>query len=103
MKRKAGSIPVIWRSSSLARGEKSQALGEELRTLTKYGRSPKRSHYRRTQLFTVQVDEHEWLILKPSLTLLLDEAILTHPQNDYDSCTALKRASAPDNLSAFIL
>ena len=38
-------------------------------------------------------------------TLLFDEAIpiLTHPENDYDPCTGLKRASAPDNPDAFIL
>ena len=86
-------------------GEKGQALGEELRKLAKQGRSPNRSHYRRAQQFTVQVYEHEWLTLKPSLTLLFDEAIavLTHPENDYDACTGLKRASAPDNAGAFML
>ena len=86
-------------------GEKGQALGEKLCTLAKQGRSPKRSHYLRAQQFTVQVYEHEWLTLKPSLTLLFDEAIaiLTFPENDYDACTGLKRASAPDNPSAFML
>ena len=77
-------------------GEKGQALGEELRSLAKQGRSPNRSHYRRAQQFTVQVYEHEWLTLKPSLTVLFDEAIaiLTHPENDYDACTGLKRPGA---------
>jgi CRISPR-associated endonuclease/helicase Cas3 len=86
-------------------GEKGQALGEELRNLAKYGRSPNRSHYRRAQQFTVQVYEHEWLTLKPSLTLLFDEAIaiLTHPENDYDACTGLKRADSPANPNAFML
>ena len=85
-------------------GEKGKALCEELRKLAKYGRSPNRSHYRRAQQFTVQVYEHEWLTLKPSLTLLFDEAIaiLTFPENDYDPCTGLKRASAPDNPDAYI-
>jgi CRISPR-associated endonuclease/helicase Cas3 len=85
-------------------GEKGKALGEELRKLAKQGRSPNRSHYRRAQQFTVQVYEHEWLTLKPSLTLLFDEAIaiLTFPENDYDQCTGLKRASTPDNPDAYI-
>ena len=86
-------------------GEKGQALGEELRKLAKYGRSPNRSHYRRAQQFTVQVYEHEWLTLKPSLTLLFDEAIaiLTHPENDYDSRTGLKRPGAACDPNAFCL
>ena len=86
-------------------GEKGKELGEELRTLDKYGRSPKRSHYRRAQQFTVQVYEHEWLTLKPSLTLLFDEAIaiLTFPENDYHTRTGLKRADSPANSDAFML
>jgi CRISPR-associated endonuclease/helicase Cas3 len=86
-------------------GEKGKALGEELRSLAKQGRFPNRSHYRRAQQFTVQVYEHEWISLKPSLTLLFDEAvaILTHPENDYHPCTGLKRANSPDNPNAFML
>jgi hypothetical protein len=86
-------------------GEKGQALGEELRKLAKQGRSPNRSHYRRAQQFTVQVYEHEWLTLKPSLTFLFDEAIaiLTHPENDYDSRTGLKRPGAACDPNAFCL
>ena len=86
-------------------GEKGKALGEELRTLAKQGRSPNRSHFRRAQQFTVQVYEHEWITLKPSLTLLFDDAIaiLTHPENDYDACIGLKRSGAPDNPNAFML
>jgi CRISPR-associated endonuclease/helicase Cas3 len=86
-------------------GAKGKTLGEELRTLAKYGRSPNRSHYRRAQQFTVQVYEHEWITLKPSLSLLFDEAIaiLTHPENDYDACTGLRRAHAPADATAFML
>lgn len=86
-------------------GAKGQALGEELRSLAKQGRSPNRGHYRRAQQFTVQVYEHEWITLKPCLTLLFDEAIaiLTHPENDYRTRTGLKRASAPANPNAFML
>ncbi len=86
-------------------GKKGKALEEELRSLANQGRSPNRSHYRRAQQFTVQVYEHEWLTLKPNLSLLFDEAIaiLTHPQNYYDSLTGLKRADAPANPNAFML
>ncbi len=86
-------------------GEKGKVLGEELRTLAKQGRFPNRSHYRRAQQFTVQVYENEWITLKSSLSLLFDDtiAILTHPENDYDACTGLKRAHAPANPNAFML
>ena len=86
-------------------GEKGKALGEELRTLAKQGRSPNRSHYRRAQQFTVQVYENEWTTLKPSLTHLFDEAIaiLTHPENDYDACTGLNRPGAVCDPNAFCL
>jgi CRISPR-associated endonuclease/helicase Cas3 len=85
-------------------GEKGIALGEELRTLAKQGRSPNRSHYRRAQQFTIQVYENEWIALKPSLTLLFDEAvaILTHPENDYHSITGLKRLGADSDPNAFM-
>ena len=86
-------------------GEKGKVLSEELRTLAKQGRSPNRSHYRRAQQFTVQVYEHEWSTLKSSLALLFDEsvAILTHPENDYDACTGLKRPGAVCDPNAFCL
>lgn len=86
-------------------GKKGKALAEELRTLAKQDRSPNRSHYRRAQQFTVQVYEHEWITLKPSFTLLFDEAIaiLTHPENDYSSLTGLKRAGGACDLNAFYL
>lgn len=86
-------------------GEKGKALGEELRKLAIQGRTPNRSHYRRAQQFTVQVYEHEWLTLKPSLTLLFDEAIaiLTHPENDYDRLTGLKRFQSTSDPQAFVL
>jgi CRISPR-associated endonuclease/helicase Cas3 len=86
-------------------GKRGKALEDELRTLAKQGRSPNRSHYRRVQAFTVQVYEHEWLSLKPSLTLLFDDAIaiLTHPENDYHALTGLKRPGAACDPIAFCL
>lgn len=85
--------------------KKGKALEEEFRSLAKQGRSPNRSHYHRAQQFIVQVYENEWIILKPSLTLLFDEsiAILIHPENDYDDRTGLKHANSPANLNAFML
>ena len=86
-------------------GEKGKALGEELRAIARQGRFPNRSHYRRAQQFTVQVYEHELITLKPSPTLLFDEAIaiLTHPENDYDACTGLNRLGAVCDPNAFCL
>ncbi len=86
-------------------GQKGKTLEDELRTLAKQGRSPNRSHYRRAQAFTVQVYEHEWLSLKPSLTLLFDDAIaiLTHPENDYHTLTGLNRPGAACDPNAFCL
>lgn len=94
----AQSVFIPW-------GEKGKALEEELRKLVMQGRSPNRSHYRRAQQFTVQVYEHESLTLKPSLTLLFDEAIaiLIHPENEYDKLTGLKRSGTASDPNAFCL
>jgi CRISPR-associated endonuclease/helicase Cas3 len=92
------SILIPW-------GKKGQRLAEEIRDLKKQNRAPNRSHYRRAQQFTVQVYDHEWQQLKPSLSLHCDEAfaILDHHQNDYHKDTGLKRPSDPSDPSAFCL
>jgi CRISPR-associated endonuclease/helicase Cas3 len=98
-------IDSVTHSVFIPWGKGGKALEEEFRSLAKQGRSPNLSHYRRAQQFTIQVYENEWITLKPSLTLLFDEsiAILTHPENDYDDCTGLKRANSPANPNAFML
>lgn len=86
-------------------GTQGRILCEEIRTLKRQNRNPNRSHYRRAQQFSVQVYEHEWKQLKPSLSFHCGDAfaILDHPENGYDPETGLKRPDAPDDLNAFCL
>ncbi len=86
-------------------GKKGHALCEEIRKLSRIGRSPNRFHYRRAQQFTVQVYDGEWQHLKPSLSFHCDEAfaILDHHQNDYHPHTGLKRSGTTCDPSAFCL
>jgi CRISPR-associated endonuclease/helicase Cas3 len=86
-------------------GPKGRALAEEIRDLKKQNRIPNRSHYRRAQQFTVQVYDHEWEQLMPSLSFHCDEAfaILDHHQNDYHPHTGLKRPDTAPDFNAFYL
>lgn len=86
-------------------GTKGRKLAEEIRALKRQNRNPNRSHYRRAQQFAVQVYDHEWKQLKPSLSFHCDDAfaILEHPENGYHPDTGLKRPDAPDDPNAFCL
>jgi len=86
-------------------GAKGRKLENEIRQLSRAGKSPDRSHYRRAQQFTVQIYDGEWQTLKPLLSFHCDEAfaILDHHQNDYHPDTGLKRMQSSGDPAAFIL
>ncbi len=86
-------------------GTKGRKLENEIRRLSRAGKSPNRSHYRRAQQFTVQIYDGEWQALKPLLSFHCDEAfaILDHHQNDYHPNTGLKRMQSSGDPAAFIL
>ena len=86
-------------------GTKGRQFAEEIRQLSRFGLPPRRSHFRRAQQFTVQIYEHEWRQLNPSLSLHCDEAfaILDHHQNDYHPETGLKTPGAASDPNAFSL
>lgn len=89
----------------IAWGAKGRKLEKEIRQLSRAGKSPNRSHYRRAQQFTVQIYDGEWQTLKPILSFHCDEsfAILDHHQNDYHPATGLKRPGAACDPNAFCL
>ncbi len=86
-------------------GSQGKKLCEEIRKLSHVGLSPNRTHYRHAQQFTVQIYDHEWLQLKPFLSLHCEDAfaILDHHQNDYHPETGLKSPGAAPDLNAFYL
>lgn len=86
-------------------GTKGRKLENEIRNLSRIGKSPNRSHYRRAQQFTVQIYDGEWQALKPSLSFHCDDAfaILDHHQNDYHPETGLKRPGTTGGPNAFFL
>ncbi|MFT3990791.1 MAG: CRISPR-associated helicase Cas3' [Luteolibacter sp.] len=85
--------------------DEGKKLAEEIRKFDHIGIPLNRIHYRLAQQFSVNIYDDEWKKIQGSISRHCGDAIaiLTHPENEYDEKTGLKRPNTPDDPSAFCL